>query len=424
MKEIFCAQHMKSERVKPLRLSSKRTVSICRGWWSTLKAASVLGCSGSVSPMQHSNQELLRAQRLIARAVDKYDLDLGGLNVFTEAATGPYRFTPLLCALAGARSVYALARDTPWGTAAKTVSGTSRIARDWGVEDRVHFLTEKRPGILAHADILTNSGNVRPIDRKTVGALKPTCVIPLMWETWEFRPEELDLDACREKGVLVLGTNEEAIDFRWFTGIVLLRMILDSGFEVYGNRLLVISSSPVCRAICRALYLNGADFRWTSLEESPVREYADRFIPPNARVALLEYAATADACICDDRRELGLLIGEGGIVTPRELAQVNPGITIINRSGTIDAPGLLGQGIRLFPARENRKGYPNATAASLGMSPVIELVAAGLKVGEVTARARLKGLPPEQAALLGVEQGNGQDFPGADAWITPNGVAL
>lgn len=373
--------------------------------------------------MRDDERDILRAHRLIGRAVGKYALNLGGLAVFTEAATGPYRFTPLLCALAGAERVYALARDTRWGTAAGTVDAARAVARDWGVQDRVIFLTEKCPDILAEADILTNSGNVRPIDRWTVAALKPTCVVPLMWETWEHRPGELDLEACREKGILVLGTDEEAIDFRWFTGMVLIRMLLDSGLEVHGNRLLVISSSPVCRAICRALALNGADFRWTSLEGVSGTEHANEFIPPTDRDALLEYAASADACICDDRRELGTLIGDGGLFSAPELARANPGITVVNRSGVIDVGALDREGIRLFPRKENRSGYPNATAASLGMLPVIELTAAGLKVGEVTARARLEGLTPEQAARRAVEQGIGHDFPGERAWIAPSGDA-
>ena len=61
---------------------------------------------------------------------------------------------------------------------------------------------------LEDVDILTNTGFLRPINKKLIKALTPKCVIPLMWEPWEFRPEEIDIDACVERGIKVYGTNE------------------------------------------------------------------------------------------------------------------------------------------------------------------------------------------------------------------------
>ena len=365
--------------------------------------------------MPHDRDEL-RAGRLIRQAVAKYALDLSGLTVFTEAATGPYRFTPMLCALAGAERVFGLARDTRWGGAAETIATARTVAGEWGVAPRIDFVADKRADDLARADIVTNSGNVRPIDRETVAALKPTCVVPLMWETWELRANELDLDACREKGILVMGTDEEAIDFRRFTGMVHLRMLLASGLEVHGNRVLVLSSDPVCRAICRMLDANGADFRWTSLEAEPGGEYRDRFIAPSDGEGLLAWAAGADACICDDRRELGTLIGPGGLFSAGELLDANPGIVVVNRSGLVDYAGLKATGIRVRPDREARSNYPNMTSADLGMLPIIELVAAGLKVGEAMARARLSGMTVREAAHHALKTSPAHDFSGDLAW--------
>ena len=39
-----------------------------------------------------------------------------------------------------------------------------------------------------------------------------TKVICLMWETWEFRPQEIDIKSCLNNNVLVIGTNEGFID--------------------------------------------------------------------------------------------------------------------------------------------------------------------------------------------------------------------
>ncbi len=49
---------------------------------------------------------------------------------------------------------------------------------------------------------------------------------------------------------------------------------------------------------------------------------------------------------------------------------------------------------------------------NLGYRPVIELAAAGLRVGEIAARARIKGETIEQTIKRTVDYGIGQDFNG------------
>ena len=54
----------------------------------------------------------LQAIRLIHHAIAATRLDLKGLRVLSEAATGYRRITPVLAALAGADRVYAVGRDS------------------------------------------------------------------------------------------------------------------------------------------------------------------------------------------------------------------------------------------------------------------------------------------------------------------------
>ena len=58
-----------------------------------------------------------RLVRLMQAAVSELELDLRGRVVVTEAATGAYGVTPVLAGLAGARTVYAVAGDSRFGTA-------------------------------------------------------------------------------------------------------------------------------------------------------------------------------------------------------------------------------------------------------------------------------------------------------------------
>src|SRR5215468_12703651 len=104
-----------------------------------------------------------RLVSLMQAAIDRLGLQLGEYTVLTEAATGAYAVTPVLAALAGAR-VFALANATRYASADEIGKTALRLAQIAGVEDRIELVYEKSPAILSTIDIVTNSGQVRPID--------------------------------------------------------------------------------------------------------------------------------------------------------------------------------------------------------------------------------------------------------------------
>ena len=58
----------------------------------------------------------LRIHNLIQMIIQKQRLCLEGLTVFTEAATGSYKFNPIIAALSGAKKVYAFANDSKFAS--------------------------------------------------------------------------------------------------------------------------------------------------------------------------------------------------------------------------------------------------------------------------------------------------------------------
>src|SRR2546426_12830605 len=105
-----------------------------------------------------------RLIRLMKTAIESCQIDLSSFVVLTEAASGAYVVTPVLAAMAGARRVFALTRTTThYGTAEQIRAQTLDLARLAGVEAQIEIVTEKTPEIFAVADIVTNSGHVRPI---------------------------------------------------------------------------------------------------------------------------------------------------------------------------------------------------------------------------------------------------------------------
>src|SRR5262245_40850905 len=113
-----------------------------------------------------------RLANLITAAVARCELDLTGATVLTEAATGPYAVTPVLAAVGGADRVFAVTRNTRYGTVKDVTDGTMELARAAGVAQSVEVIAEKRADVIAQADIITNSGHVRPLDAHVVGQMK------------------------------------------------------------------------------------------------------------------------------------------------------------------------------------------------------------------------------------------------------------
>jgi hypothetical protein len=348
-------------------------------------------------------------ERLINHLIDRIALNLKGLVVFTEAASGPYLWTPLLAACAGAERVYALAADSSMHRAADVEASTAAEADALGVADRVRVVRSKEA--LGEADVVTNTGPLRPIDAATIDALKPTAVVPLMWESWELMPGMVDLEAARRRGVLVLGTDERSaeIDMRPWSGELALRLLAELGVEPAGASVLVLGRQEILGVpMAQRLAQAGADV--VSLE-APYDGLAEHFERRGARY---------DALVVVEHHDSAPLVAPAGALPPDLVARVNPGLRVGVVAGAVDAEALRLHGISVFPERIAPPGVMSFQAASLGPRPVLELYAAGLKVGAVAARARLEGLDPREAALRALREAPAQDLVGLDAWVSTN----
>ena len=180
-----------------------------------------------------------RMLRLMREAVERLQLDLRGLAILTEAASGAYACTPVLAAMAGARCIYAYARDTAYGSCGDLARQTLALARIAGVEERVEILTRPPRGVAFEAQIVTNSGSLRPLDDELIGRLPPGAVVALMYEAWEFRPSDVDLAACVARQIPIVALNERhpMVGVFPYLGVLAVRLLHDAGFAVHGCRI-------------------------------------------------------------------------------------------------------------------------------------------------------------------------------------------
>jgi len=348
-----------------------------------------------------------RAVRLMRQAIRTFRLDLAGLTVYTEAANGVYSFTPVIAALAGAARVHAVTRDSSWAPAEQVRRDTTALAGYCGVGDRIRITLDRRPGEVGESDIVTNLGWVRPIDATMVGWMKPTAAVPLMFESWEFRERDVDVAACRAKGIPVLGTNERVpeIDMFKYSGPLALRLLADAGLELIGNRIVVIGGGVFGLNIMRCLARNGAQVLAACPETARnVKKWGARKIGNDLRGKAARRAlAGSDALVVSHYPDPFPAVGRQGQIAAAELATLAPGIAVVQFFGPVDRADLAAAGLPVVPARDPGADHMGITMGALGPMQIIRLNAAGLRVGEVAARARLRGLGREDAERIALK---------------------
>ena len=333
-----------------------------------------------------------RIKTLIHEAIESLNLNLEDLIVLTEAASRNYVVTPVIAAIAGAEKVYAITTDSQYGQAKDVADFSNRFAEYCGVRNKVQVIFEKTKQIVNQADII-----VRPINRELIGMMKEDAVIPLMCEAWELREGDIDLKVCGAKGIPVMATNEDypGLEVFDFSGNLCIKMLFELEVEVYKSRIAVISSDKFGIVIEKYLKAAGAQTaNYNSLKYHECREFV----------------RTADALIIADYSSSETFIGNNGQITAYELLELAPGISVVQFSGLVEVDALVEAGIPCFPRHTIGNHRMGLTLAHLGPRPVISLHTAGLKVGEIMARARLGNRIKKEAEIEALRDSICQDL--------------
>jgi hypothetical protein len=254
-----------------------------------------------------------------------------------------------------------------------------------GLSEAVEIVTDRSIDLFSEADIVTNLGFVRPIDAQAVTAMKPSTALPLMCEAWEYRGGDVDLDACRARGIAVLGTNEDypGLDVFSYSGPLCMKMLFEAGLELHKSTILIVSSDKFGRVIERSLAQAGAAASLVA----------------DLRGIDTGQLSRADALVVADYTRFETIVGPGGDIEAADLARLAGHITVIQFAGRIDAAGLAEHGISVYPGVNLPARRMSMTLGALGPRPVIELHAAGLKVGQAIARAFLEHNLSHEAAV-------------------------
>jgi hypothetical protein len=197
--------------------------------------------------------------------------------------------------------------------------------------------------------------------------MKPGAVIPLMYEAWELRPGDIDLEACRRRGVLVAGTNERhpAIDVFSFLGVLALRLLNDAGIAGYSSSVLLVCDNEFGPYISHTLQDAGAAVDRVNKARSgrPHVAYDAVLVASTPRSTSTLSAADAEY-----------------------IAATWPGAIVAQFFGNLDRAVLSARGLAVWPPREPARGHMGILPAAIGPEPTLRLQSGGLKVGEVLWR--------------------------------------
>jgi len=322
--------------------------------------------------------------KLIKR-VDALRLDLKGATVLTEAASGPYVVTPVLAAIAGAK-VYAFTKSTRYGTVDDIFASTKKLAAEHtGRALDLTLIDTLTPEIIGQADIITNSGHLRPLDERTLMHAKDTVVIPLMYEAWEWRDADLDLQYVRKRGFKIGATNERHPDVDVFNylGDMAVKQIFDSGICPYQNTFVLICNNDfgpyiakVVGKVCAGLAVIDKD-EHKDKYDFPNVEWIGHF--PDVKVPA-EYR-NAEAIIFTAYPFDELWIGAGAPLSAKQIKAEFANPYLLRYAGDIEPATLDREGIRYYP-RDVPSGHMGILPSAIGYDPIIRLQAGGLKAGE------------------------------------------
>lgn len=318
--------------------------------------------------MSRMNYIEKRAIKLIKEIISKLKLDLDGYTVLTEVGSNFYLHMPIIASLAGAKKVYAIAKDTSYGNADDVRNECLKMLNMIGIQNVVFSSNIIPDNFVQEANIITNSGNLRPINSELYSKVNKTVVVPLMYEKWELRKEDVDVDWCRQNGIKVAGTWEEHPDINVFgsSGQLAIKLAHEAGYEVYDNNIIVWSNDHFGDVISRAFLQAGASNVITTIE------YSD----------LIENINECDFIFICDYDETRTYFGDNGFIDIEELIKINNAFGIVHLYGEVNNDILNEKGVNVYPNKRGKAKYMTQTLGYVGLKPIINLQAAGLKVAQ------------------------------------------
>ncbi len=312
----------------------------------------------------------------IKKTLQKTNLNLKGYTVLTELGNNYYFYLPFIAALAGAKKVMAWTASNKHFDCDTNLIHAKKVAKKLRLDSVIEFCKNERP--LQHisaADIITNSGFLRPLDSLFLENVNKNVVIPLMFEAWELRATDIDIDYCKKKNIRVVGTWESHPKFKIFesVGPLAVKLAFEAGMEVYQNSILVWSDDDFGTMSATYFKKMGAKEVVLTTDKSTA-------------LAFMKKADFVYFCANHEKKYLISNTIKDALFTTDEIKEANPTLTIVHLYGKIDAVHIKKSNLSIYPPYDGKAEYMSKTLSHIGMIPTLNLFIASLKVAQEVAQ--------------------------------------
>ncbi len=310
-----------------------------------------------------------RTLQVVQKIIHELNLNLSGFNVITELGSNHYALVPIIASLSGAQSVITLTRDSSYGKAQDIIDEFHSLKNKFGLELNINTKTALLNEDYEQAHIITNSNFLRPLNKEKLSKTKPELVIPLMYDAWELRKGDLDIEYCSKNKIRVVGTNESTSTFPIFDycGLLAMKMAFEAGYEIKENKIVVWSDDPFGNLIKTTFENLGANVFIT-----------------NKFKELKTLMEDVDFIFISDYFEKKDFSEANGFFDLIELKKINSKFGIIHLYGKLDYSKLIEQGIPCYPKKNGFANKMTFTLEHIGIIPFIKLIAGSFKVAQCT----------------------------------------
>ena len=310
----------------------------------------------------------MKAINIIDKFVQVLDLSLDGYSVLTEVGTGLYNFMPIIPLMAGAKKVMAWTQDSIYGSAEDAIRQCSDILVSIDDSEIDFYVGPLNVDHLREADMITNSAFLRPLNKEKLKHTKRGVVIPLMYEKWEFRAEDIDIAYCSERGIKVSGTSEShpLLKIFQYVGPLAIKMAFEAGYEVCQNKIIIWSNDAFGDVIVNAFESLNAQEIIKTTNFNDVRHSIDN----------------VDFIFIADFNEVRSYSDNSFFNLP-ELKTINLDFGIVHLCGSIDFEQVTNLNIPVYPGKNGFAKKMSLTLSHLGLVPFLGLQVGGFKVGEI-----------------------------------------
>jgi hypothetical protein len=255
----------------------------------------------------------------------------------------------------------------------------------------IHYIDSLQPQYIYAADIITNSGHLRPLNETMLKHAKDGLVIPLMYEAWEWREADMDIEYIRKRGFRVVATNERhpEIDVFNYLGDMALKQIFDAGICPYRNKFVLLCNNDFGPFIAKVLAKVCGKLAVIDMVENKSKypldlvDWVGGF--PEFRIPA-DYK-DAEAIIFTAYPFDRNWIGNNSLIKVDQIKSEIKDPLILRYCGDLDEKFLTDKDIRFFPAHVH-SGHMGVLPSAVGYDPIIRLQSGGLKAGELM----LKGM--------------------------------